>query len=444
MRKPKPQKAWVVAVDMGYGHERAAYALRDLAYGSVQIANSYPGIPQKERRHWRQLREVYEQVSRVKSVPVIGNVLFEAMDYFQQIDPFYPRRDLSAPNLQLRQTYRFIRDGLGAHLIKRCAAKPLPYIATFLEAAFAAEEHGYPGDIYCVICDADCSRTWAPLEPARSRIRYLAPNGRVVERLKLYGVKPQNITLTGFPLPKELIGGPHFPVLKRDLSRRLQNLDPMGVFAAKYGRTIASVLGSRWKNLNHKHPLTLTFAVGGAGAQKNLGLLIADSLSGEIAAGKIRLNLIAGTHHDAVPYYRQGLKDVGIAAHVGKGVRIAHAETRPEYFTLFSKVLHTTDVLWTKPSELSFYTGLGLPIIVAPPIGSQEQFNQVWLRSVGGGIGQNDPRYTNEWLFDWVRSGGLARAAWNGFIEAPTHGTYRIEALITGKRMAVEPLPLIV
>ena len=26
-------KAWVVAVDMGYGHQRAAYPLKDIAYG---------------------------------------------------------------------------------------------------------------------------------------------------------------------------------------------------------------------------------------------------------------------------------------------------------------------------------------------------------------------------------------------------------------------------
>ena len=431
-------------MDMGYGHERAAYGLRHLAYNQVLIANKYPGIPREERKHWRDLRELYETVSRLKSVPIVGDFVFEIMDKFQEIAPFYPRRDLSAPNVQLKQTYGLIKKGLGKHLIDLARKQPLPLIATFFQAAFAAEELDYPGDIYCVICDADCSRTWAPYDPRASRIKYLAPNGRVVERLKLYGVRHENIFLTGFPLPKELIGGPRMTILKRDLSRRLQNLDPKGIFATKYQRTLATTLGRNWRYLDHKHPLTITFAIGGAGAQKALGLQIAESLRTKLGQNKIHLNLVTGTHHNALTYYRQGLKDLGLSRQVGKNISLIHSETRNDYFKQFSEVLHTTDILWTKPSELSFYTGLGLPIIVAPPIGSQERFNQVWLRTVGGGITQNDPRYTDEWLFDWVDSGGLARTAWNGFIEAPTHGAYRIESLITGQTVELEKLPLIV
>jgi hypothetical protein len=444
MSKLKSSKAWVIAADMGYGHERAAYALRDLAQDQVIIANNYPGIPRSERQHWSDLRKGYEAISRFKSVPVIGDFVFDVMDKFQEIDPFYPRRDLSAPNLQLKQTYGLIKKGLGKHLIDRLKQRPLPIVATFFQAAFAAEEQGYPGDIYCVVCDADCSRTWVPMDPRGSRIKYLAPNGRVVERLKLYGVRHENILLTGFPLPKELIGGPRIPNIKQDLSRRLQNLDPKGIFATKYKKTLANYLGANWRQLNHKHPLTVTFAIGGAGAQKNLGLQILTSLRTQISQNKIRLNLITGTHHETVPYYRQGVRELGLNRYLGRSVNIVHSETRNEYFRRFSQVLHTTDILWTKPSELSFYTGLGLPIIIAPPIGSQEKFNHLWLRTVGGGISQNDPRYTNEWLFDWVNSGGLARTAWNGFIEAPTHGTYRIESIITGQKVELEQIPLIV
>ena len=43
------RKAWVVTVDMGYGHERASHALNDLAYSDVIVANNYPGIPEAER-----------------------------------------------------------------------------------------------------------------------------------------------------------------------------------------------------------------------------------------------------------------------------------------------------------------------------------------------------------------------------------------------------------
>ena len=81
---------------------------------------------------------------------------------------------------------------------------------------------------------------------------------------------------------------------------------------------------------------------------------------------------------------------------------------------------------------------------MAPSIGSQEVFNRSWLKMVGGGVTQNDPKFTDEWLFDWVNSGGLARIAWNGYIEAPTHGSYRIESILTGEKLEVEELPLII
>ena len=444
MNKKYPSQAWVVAVDMGYGHERAAYALKELAYGPVLIANNYRGIPRQERAYWRSSREIYEKVSRLKSLPVIGDLIFEVMDRFQHIEPFYPRRDLSAPTIQLKQSYDLIKKGLGKHLIDLMRRRPLPLVATFFQAAFMAEEAGYPEDIYCVVCDADCSRTWAPLNPKQSRIKYLAPNGRVVERLKLYGVREANIFLTGFPLPKELIGGTNSPILRRNLARRIKNLDPKGVFCSKYDRALARRLGARWRSINHKRPLTLTFAIGGAGAQKDLGVQITESLAVKISQGKIKLNLIVGTHHETMHYYRQTVKDLKLNKYLGKYIDIIHNETRAEYFVQFSKIIADTDILWTKPSELSFYTGLGLPIIIAPPIGSQEQFNRLWLKTVAGGITQNDPRYTNEWLFDWVDSGGLARTAWNGYVEAPSHGTYRIESLITGKKTDLPQIPLIV
>ena len=136
--------------------------------------------------------------------------------------------------------------------------------------------------------------------------------------------------------------------------------------------------------------------------------------------------------------------ELGLGSDLGEGVHIQYFPDRSSYFRKFDQLVRHSDILWTKPSELSFYTGIGLPIIVAPPIGSQEKFNELWLRTVGGGTPQHDPRYADEWLFDWVESGGLARMAWNGFIEAPTHGAYRIEEIITGLPVELEKLPLIV
>ena len=439
------RRAWVVDVDMGYGHSRAAFALRDLAGGEVVTANNYHGIPASDRKVWTETRSAYEFVSRLKPVPLIGSMLFSVMDDLQRIPAFYPRRDLSAPNVQLRSIYHELNRGFGKHLIDQLAKHPVPLVTTFFTTAFAADTYDYPGDIYCVTTDADISRSWAPMDPKRSRIKYFASNGRVQERLKLYGVREENIFLTGFPLPKNLIGGIESPFAKQQLRSRICNLDQRGVFMGLYGKILTDEFGEDFcKPPEQRHPLTVLYSVGGAGAQRRLGVEIMQGLRHKIARREVRLILSSGTRKDVAQYYRAAALDLGLKDLLGDTLQLPVYDTRAAYFAGFSQTLETTDILWTKPSELSFYTGVGLPIVIAPPIGSQEEFNQVWLQHVGGGIPQGEPKYASEWLFDWIDSGGMARLAWSGYAEAPTHGTYRIEDIVLGRKSQLPTLPLVV
>jgi len=443
--KKEIKKAHIIDVNMGYGHSRAAFALRDLSGGEIISANTYSGIPEEDKKLWASSRELYETISRLKPVPVVGKFLFDVMDHLQEIPSFYPRRDLSKPNLQLKEIYRMItKHELGKHLIEKLAKNPVPIVTTFFIPAFAADYFNYPGEIYCVTCDADISRAWVPIDPKKSRIKYFASNGRVVERLKLYGVREENIFLTGFPMPKELIGGFKSNLVKDLLAARLKNLDPQNIFRSRYQKTITTELGSDRMKTPNTHPLTVTYMVGGAGAQKSLGVQILKSFKQKIEREEIRLNLIAGTRRDVAKFYHDAAEDLGLKSHQGDGLYIPSFETREKYFEGMIEILKTTDILWTKPSEMSFYTGLGIALVMAPPIGSQEEFNRLWLQYIGGGVSQNDPRYAAEWLFDWVNSGGMARMAWNGYIEAPTHGVYRIEDIVLGRKSELERLPLIV
>ena len=92
----------VVAVDMGYGHQRAAYPFLDSAYRDVINANHYQGISKAEQNSWESGRKWYEIISRFKGLPFVGEAAFAIMDHFQKIDPFYPKRDLSKPSQQLK------------------------------------------------------------------------------------------------------------------------------------------------------------------------------------------------------------------------------------------------------------------------------------------------------------------------------------------------------
>jgi len=48
---------------------------------------------------------------------------------------------------------------------------------------------------------------------------------------------------------------------------------------------------------------------------------------------------------------------------------------------------------------------------------------------MGAGLDAENIKYTNEWLFDWLKSGWLAEAAMQGFFEAPKYGTWNIEKI---------------
>jgi hypothetical protein len=431
-KQQKKIRAWVITVDMGYGHRRATHALRHIAYGEIINANTYRGLSKQDKETWLKGRKAYESISRFKHVPLIGDLVWKIFDSFQKIVSFYPKRDLSSPTIQLKGTMRAIKNkNWGEKLINFLKIKKdLPLITSFFIPAYMAEHFNYKGDIYCIICDADISRAWAPLKPTMSKIKYFAPTTRVVERLKLYGVNPNNTYLTGFPLPLENLGNRELNILKHDLGHRLINLDPKKRYINQYKKTIIKHLGQDNFSEKPTHPLTLMFAVGGAGAQRELGKNIVKSLKQKILNNEININLVAGVHNDVASYFKKVLRELGLYSKIGNNIKIILANTKQDYFLKFNKALRTTDILWTKPSELSFYCALGLPIIIAPPIGSQEYFNQEWLRKIGAGINQYNPKYCNEWLFDWIKSGWLAEAAMQGFLEAPNKGTFEIEKIL--------------
>jgi hypothetical protein len=130
-------------------------------------------------------------------------------------------------------------------------------------------------------------------------------------------------------------------------------------------------------------------------------------------------------------YFLKNIKNLGLKNHLGKEIEILFEEDIESYFRSFNLALRKTDILWTKPSELSFYSVLGIPIIIAPPIGSQEEFNKRWLLKSGFGLLQENPNYVHQWLFDWLEKGYLAEAAMQGFIEGEKLGTYKIEKIIS-------------
>jgi Domain of unknown function (DUF6938) len=428
----KKKKAWVVSVNMGYGHQRTAYPLRHLApKGRIINANDYEGILEKDRNFWESSRRFYEFISRFKRIPLVGEVIFSIYNSFQEIPAYYPKRDLSKPNMSLKQIFSLIEKGWGEHFISKLSKMKMPLITTFFIPAFMAEYFKYPEEIYCIICDADISRAWASLSPKKSRIKYLASNSWTANRLKLYGVSPKNIFLTGYPLPLENIGTKKQNVLKKDLGQRIFNLDPEGMFYKQYKPLIKKYIGSMPKK--SEHVFTILFSIGGAGAQAEIVEKYLKSLKEKIKNKELRVFIGAGIRKEVKDYFWEAIGRLGLRDNLDDNIEVIFENDINNYFARFDEKIKETDILWTKPSELSFYSGLGVPIIIAPSIGSQEDYNKRWLLSLGAGIMQEDPKYANQWIYDYLRSGRFAEAALGGHIEVESMGVYNIEKVVFKK-----------
>jgi hypothetical protein len=431
-------KAWVVTVLMGLGHLRAAYPLRDLTYEGVVIYGSRRTTPEPEYGIWRRLRRVYYASSKAGVIPIVGKILVGLLLAVQRIRPYYPKTDQSRPSLAVKYLRHLVlKRGLCHSLRDKLATAPYPAVHTFYATAMAMDMLGRKPsppeqDQYLMICDADFNRVWVPEEPKTSRLRYLAPCTQVRRRLLAYGVRDEDILMTGFPLPKENIGSEEgLEVLKADLFERLLRLDPSGKFFSCHEKSVLGWLGRDQVPAERPGPFSVMFAIGGAGAQTEMVKKILNSLKDRLRAEEIRLTLSCGIQKKVFERVQGYVSRAGLRDQVGRSLEIVYEPDVYAYLDQFNARLRDTDVLWTKPSELAFYCGLGLPILMADPIGAQEELNKRWLREIHAGVSAPGPAEAcGEWLFDLRENGRLAEAAWDGFLKARKLGTYKIERLI--------------
>jgi len=420
------KKAWVVSADMGYGHQRAVYPLKDIAEDGIITVGSSGAISKAEQKLWKRLLNAYEFFSRAKGIPVLGPPFFSMLDSLMRIPSFYPMRNLSNTTFQVNFLESLIEKGLCKGMLEKTESKNLPVVTSFYASAIAADKKGF-NKVFCIICDADINRAWVAKNPWESKIEYFVPCGKAAQRLKAYGVPDERIHLTGFPLPIELLGDENLSVLKKDLAQRLFYLDPKRKFWARHGRNVEYFLGKENCDFRNDRKLTIAYAVGGAGAQKEIGGKIANSLKEKINTGEIRLILVAGIRKEVNDYFLEIKNDIDPD---DENIKIIFANTLHDYFDVFNKALHETDILWTKPSELSFYCGLGIPIVMSPIIGSQEKFNKKWLHEIQAAMKQEKPEYTDQWLYDLLNRGTLAESAWDGFLKARKLGTFKIHQVL--------------
>lgn len=415
----------ITAVEMGYGHMRAAQALADAAGSVVVPADREPYSTSAETASWRRSRSAYEALTRGVEWPLVGPAFRRALESVTEIPSLESAADLRAPNAAANMLARMAKRGFGAALVDEVRRSGRPLVSTFYAQAIVAAGAGLP-DVTLVVTDVDVNRVWAPVDAARTRLRYCVPAPVTARRLERYGVPAEWIEVTGFPLPPALTGGTDLAVARSHLRNRLARLDPRGAFLADSRREVESVVGEIPAATGV--PPLLTVAVGGAGAQTASARQFVASLAPEVLAGRLRLALVAGVRPEVAAMFRDAVASAGLASLGPESLRIVAAPDLVTYFRAVESLLAETDVLWTKPSEMTFFAALGIPLLLAPPLGVHETRNRAYARQRGAALRAPSGPGAAAQVAAWTLDGTLARAAWRGFTRLPRRGTHRILA----------------
>ena len=423
-----PPPPCVAAIDMGYGHLRPAAALAQEFGTVVSRGDRAPLADARDRATLAGMHRLHVALSRATGARFVGPLMTRMLHSVTFIPRIRRRGELSAPNAATRHLHGLIERGFGDVLVAHLKRVRVPLVSTYFAQAIVADAAGL-ADVFCVATDSDVNRVWVSLDPGKSSIRYLVPMRRTARRLACYGVDPARIHVTGFPLPPRLLGGPDLPVLERHLGERLLRLDPGGAFRSQAPENLGRIL-SRAASGEASAPLRVTFAIGGAGAQTKLAGELLQALREPLARGTVHLTLVAGVRRDVARRLRAFVASHARTATAIGAIEVLHDPTFEGYLRQFEDCLATTDVLWTKPSEMTFFAALGLPLVLAPPLGHHEIGNGAMARRKGFGLDGPDLRDVGRWLEAHLADGSLARAAWAGYTRMPKHGTYRISALV--------------
>jgi hypothetical protein len=417
----------IVAVEMGYGHLRPAYALAEFFGVEVTRMDVPPIAGPVETKIWKAAQAAYNGLSRACDFPGTGLAAKFVLEKITEIAPLQNHSHIQPANLAARLGDALASTLIGRHFRATASSAGRPVIATYPAAALAAM-NGPGARVFCLATDTDLNRAWAPANVEKFIIDYFAPVERVAKRLRSFGVPDQRIHVTGFPLPANLVR--QAPI---SLSRRLYRLDPNAIFRRQASRNALALI-ERSESHGSIGPISITFAIGGAGAQTRQVGQILKSLKAQVLQGKLSLTLIAGIRPDVASILLKMVQSAGLANCIDKGIKILFTEDLQNYFRNFDDCLADTDILWTKPSELVFYASLGLPILLAAPVGGQEHANRNWLLSMNAGLDAGDPAVLNQRIEEMLATGELSRIAWNAYSQLERNGTALIARLIDGYR----------
>ncbi len=388
---------------MGFGHLRAAHNIASFGHATVARVDREPYVGLVDKIVWDGAQNTHTHASR--EVDGKNKLLYNWFEGMMKI----PEGD-SSPSMAASRFVRAIgKLGVGRKFFTSLDSRYPTLVHTFYLPAMLSVYRKYPGRDFLLLCDTDFHRVWVPVDPKAGNLKYMVPISKSADRLISYGVRPDEIYTTGFPLPAAYTG-------TKDLS------------------TLITAFNARRNRLRRDSnvPFTLMFPFSGAGAYFNLLAELVKSMTGSFIEGSLRLIVFCGDNERAFT----GTKNLFISCNLedSEYTEIIFDKDIFSSFDRFNEALKSTDLIITKPSELVFYAALGIPMAFLPPIGSHEARNREYLIENGCAVDLPDISEFSRWLDENRKNEKLLSLAEEGYRSLPRMGASQIHELVTGSK----------
>lgn len=399
----------VTSALMGFGHLRAAHNIASYGHAPVLRVDREPYVRGVDRFVWNATQALHTYGS--KDAESKNQLFYKWFEGVMRIPDDHESPSLN-PSRFILTAKRF---GLGKMFFDLMNRDHPPLVHTFYLHAMLSLYWRYPGKNYLLLCDTDFHRVWVPVNPREKNLEYMVPISRSADRLKSYGVPGDRIHVTGFPLPVANTGLKDLVTLTRDFEIRKERI-------------------RRDSNV----PMTIMFPFSGAGAYSNVLAELVKAMLDHLREGSVRLVVSCGDNEDAQRNAENLFVNYGLEE--SEFTEIMFDRDLFNSFDRFNLALKSVDVIVTKPGEIVFYAGLGIPMVFLPPIGAHEARNREYLIENGCAVDMEDVSRFAEWLEEKRRNESLLELAEMGYQSLPKGGAFEIDELVRGGR-ADQPEP---
>jgi Domain of unknown function (DUF6938) len=392
-------KYLITSALMGFGHLRAAHNISSYSQAPIVRVDREPNVNAVDKFVWSGSQYLHTYASR--GAEGRNRLLYKWFEGVMSIPEDHQSPSMAESNF----IHLLKRCGVGKTFFHELNGSSTPLLHTFYLPAMLSLYWNYSGRNFLLLCDTDFHRVWVPTDPTVGNLEYFVPISGSADRLISYGVPSGRIHVTGFPLPPASTGG-------RDLGTLISNFD---------------VRRMRLKP-NSTVPLTIMFPFSGAGTYSNVLADLVKTILDDLREGSLRLTVSCGNNEHALRNAENILANYRLDE--SEFTEIIFDKDIFASFDKFNNALKSADLIITKPSEMVFYAGLGIPMVFLPPIGAHEAKNRRYLVENKCAADMGNVSDFPRWLDEARRSGKLLEFAEMGYRNITKTGTYEIDDIM--------------